>query len=90
VVRSEEEAAQRDDLESELDVVVGSRRFGLEEWLEDELILALPAVVFHDQCEGLSPREPVAPQAYGSDSEGGASTRNPFAALGRLKKAGPE
>ena len=66
----------RDDEEDE-DVLVGSRNFDLEKWVEEEAILALPRMVVHDACEarmgdGEEPQEEKRP--------------NPFAALAALKK----
>jgi uncharacterized protein len=42
--------AERLDLESEIDVLASSRRFDLPGLIEDELLLALPAVPRHDDC----------------------------------------
>ena len=53
LVRTEAEANAlpiEDDEEDE-DVLVGSRNFDLEKWVEEEAILALPRMVVHDACE---------------------------------------
>ena len=53
LVRTEAEANAlpiEDDEEDE-DVLVGSRSFDLEKWVEEEAILALPRMVVHDACE---------------------------------------
>lgn len=81
LVRTEAEANAlpiEDDEEDE-DVLVGSRNFDLEKWVEEEAILALPRMVVHDACEdkrewsdGEEPQEEKRP--------------NPFAALAALKK----
>ena len=81
LVRTEAEANAlpiEDDEEDE-DVLVGSRSFDLEKWVEEEAILALPRMVVHDACEekrewsdGEEPQEEKRP--------------NPFAALAALKK----
>ena len=80
LVRTEAEANAlpiEDDEEDE-DVLVGSRSFDLEKWVEEEAILALPRMVVHDACEekrewsdGEEPQEEKRP--------------NPFAALAALK-----
>lgn len=76
-VRSEEEALRLDE-ESEDDVLVLPARLDLMEFLEDELILALPIVPRHEACP--SPL-PLAAQA--EDEE--AQAPNPFAALAALR-----
>jgi uncharacterized protein len=79
---SEEEAARRDDPESDFDILVGSRRFDLSEWIEDELMLELPPVSFHQGCAPLSIE--LTPAASAED-EAREDRRKPFAALSRLK-----
>lgn len=50
LVSSEEEAERLDVGEDEFDVLAGDRRFDLATLIEDELILALPAMPRHDAC----------------------------------------
>ncbi len=50
-VGSEERAAELDEDLEDADVLVGSRRFDLAELIEDELILALPALPQHESCD---------------------------------------
>ena len=80
LVRTEAEANAlpiEDDEEDE-DVLVGSRSFDLEKWVE-EAILALPRMVVHDACE--EKRE------WSDEEEPQEEKRpNPFAALAALKK----
>jgi uncharacterized protein len=76
-VRSEEEALRLDE-ESEDDVLVLPARLDLLEFLEDELILALPIVPRHDECP-----TPLPLAAQPEDEE--ASAPKPFAALAALK-----
>ena len=79
-VRNEDEAVRLDE-ESEDDVLALPARLDLLEFLEDELILALPIVPRHDECPTPLPmparienEEPLAP--------------NPFAALAALRGRG--
>lgn len=90
VVRSEKEAEQRDDPESEVDVLVGDRHFDLSEWIEDELILALPTVQFHERCDGLAALQASAESPEEGPSDGEPDRRRPFEALLRLKRPGVE
>jgi len=82
LVGSEEEAARRDDPESDFDILVGGRRFDLVEWIEDELMLELPPVSFHQACAPLSIE--LTP-ATGAEDGAQESRRKPFAVLERLK-----
>lgn len=50
-VGSEERAAELDEELDSVDVLVGSKRFDLAELIEDELILALPALPQHERCD---------------------------------------
>lgn len=59
------------------DVVVGSRHFSIDDWVQEEAILSLPALPVHEDCgEALWEDEPEAP----------VEKPNPFAALAALKK----
>jgi uncharacterized protein len=90
VVRSEREAEQRDDPESETDVLVGDSRFDLTEWIEDELILALPPVQFHERCDGLAVQQSGATPPAGDPFDEATERRRPFEALLRMKRPGVE
>jgi len=85
LVRDEDEAVRRDELESEQDVVVGSRQFSIMEWIEDETILEIPPVVFHDRCGdemGFSPGHGrSSPDPVGDEPP----TQRPFAGLAGLR-----
>jgi uncharacterized protein len=94
VVPTEEEAERRDDPESEVDVLVGARHFDLAEWIEDELILALPPVRFHEHCDGLLRLQTGAPASSeepGTEPDDPFSDRRrPFEGLSRLKRSDVE
>ncbi len=66
------------DAGSEDDVLVASRRFDLQELVEDELLLAMPLVPMHEAC----PDPLVRPVA---DEPAEAQT-HPFSALAALKR----
>jgi uncharacterized protein len=79
---STEEAAAVEDEASEEDVLVLSRDFNLLELIEDELLMALPAVPKHDVCP-----EPVKLSVADPDFvEESSEKPNPFAVLEQLKK----
>lgn len=78
---TEVEAAELDDAEAELDVLVASRSFSVLELLEDEAILALPPAVSHAQCE----RPAALREGRAIDGEESAP-RSPFAALQSLRR----
>lgn len=82
-VASEELAAVEDE-ESEEDVLVLSKSFNLLELVEDEILMAMPAVAKHAVCP-----KPVKLQAVdaGFDEEP-APKPNPFAVLQQLKDKG--
>lgn len=73
-----EAEAERLDLESDDDVLATSRRLDLLALVEDELVLALPAVPRHAAC-----RPPVAPPSAVEPSDDPAARTNPFAVLRR-------
>jgi uncharacterized protein len=80
-VASEEVAAVEDEA-SEEDVLVLSRDFNLLELVEDELLMALPAVPKHEVCPST-----VKLQVADSDFVEEAQEKpNPFAVLEQLKK----
>ncbi|MBV8619437.1 MAG: DUF177 domain-containing protein [Curvibacter sp.] len=77
----DEATAEREDDESEEDVLVLSREFNLMELIEDELLMALPVVPRHEVC----PQE--LPMSLEDDEFRAAEAEkpNPFAALAKLK-----
>jgi uncharacterized protein len=80
-VETEQEAAAL-DAEADYDVLVLEPRSNLRTLIEDELLLALPAVPKHEQCpQPLLPSGPTPVQA--AESERSA---NPFAVLAALKQ----
>jgi uncharacterized protein len=81
-VRDEAQAAEL-DADSDVDVLVISRRFDLQEWVEDELLLALPIVPMHEVCPSALPL----PKEEVEDVE--SSQPNPFAVLQALKGKKP-
>jgi len=90
LVGDEAQAAQEDADDDEYDVLVASRRFNLDELIQDEAIMALPAVPRHERCE--SPAVSVTPDDQAppdSPSEPGAERSNPFAVLAGMKRPRP-
>lgn len=76
-----EEQAEAEDEEAEEDVLALTRDFNLRELIEDELLMALPAVPRHEAC----PVE-VKLVAQDSDFESAAGGKpNPFAVLAKLQ-----
>ena len=78
-----EEAAEREDVDSEEDVLAMPRSLDLQELVEDELMLALPLVPRHDVCPA-----PL-PVPDNADVPGEDEPVNPFAALAALKTKPP-
>ncbi|MCK9514824.1 MAG: DUF177 domain-containing protein [Ottowia sp.] len=76
VFAPDEETAARWDAELEDDVLVLQRPFDLAALLEDELILALPAIPRHAHCDN---PPPLATQT--GDFDAAAAPENPFAVL---------
>lgn len=73
--------AEREDEESEEDVLALDPAFDLKALVEDELLMALPLVPRHEVCPSA-----VKMQAEDADfSEAQAEKPNPFAALAKLK-----
>jgi uncharacterized protein len=84
-VATEAQALEEDE-DSEEDVLVLSRDFDVLELLEDELIMALPAIPKHEEC-------PLAPSFEAVDADFSVdetSKPNPFAMLQKLKGKGGE
>lgn len=79
----DEAQAEAEDPDCEEDLLVLSRAFDARELVEDELLLALPLVPMHEDCE---------PPPVGVDEFDGAAAEetppHPFAALAVLKKKG--
>jgi uncharacterized protein len=79
---ADERTAEAEDDESEEDLLVIRRDLPLRELVEDELLLAMPAVPLHETC-------PVALPTVAEDAEFVAATEekaHPFAALAGLTK----
>ncbi len=77
---ADEDTAEREDDESEEDLLVTSRQFDLLQLVEDEILMDLPLVPQHEVCPESLPRVAEDP---GFEAE---STRpNPFAVLAGLK-----
>lgn len=66
------------DEDGDFEIVVGSRKFDVAHWVEEELILSLPPVARHDDC---------APEARDLETheEDEPQKPNPFACLAGLK-----
>lgn len=80
VVR-DEMTAQSLDLETEdYDVIAGNKAFDLLALIEDELLMALPPVPMHDDCDA-----PDHSQESHTDGFEEIVAKNPFAALAQLK-----
>lgn len=79
----DEAAAEAEDPDCEEDLLVLSRTFDTRELVEDELLLALPLVPMHEDCE---------PPPGGTEEfdavEPDEAPPHPFAALAALKKRG--
>ena len=79
-VRDEATAAEL-DADSEDDVLVASKAFDAREWVEDELLLALPIVPLHEVCP-----KPLLAAAESSMHEATVTPQaHPFAALAVLR-----
>lgn len=84
LVASEAQAASEDADETELDVLAGGARFDLGELVEDEAIMALPAIARHEDCT--LPGQAGQGIAEMPADEG--DRIRPFAGLAALKKTG--
>lgn len=76
-----EAVAEQEDEDCDEDLLVSSRTFDLATLIEDEVLLALPLVPWHDVCP-----VPVKTSVTDADFEQLAAKPNPFAALAALKK----
>lgn len=82
LVQSEAELEAEDPAEEDPeapDLVMGSARFDVHAFVEDELILALPYVPKHDVCPSL-------PNALETAEGSDTGRPSPFAVLAKLKK----
>ncbi|MCB8889766.1 YceD family protein [Vreelandella malpeensis] len=68
-------------------VLVENEQLDLLTVIEDELILSLPQVVYHDEAECFVSAEQLVSRTEGAEQEN-ASRPNPFAVLGALKGKG--
>ncbi len=80
-----------DDREGE-DVVVGSRAFSIADWVQEEVLLGLPALPLHEDCETDAYEPEVAPKKKAPQKVGDqpkakqGDTQRPFAGLDQLLK----
>ncbi len=74
-VKDEETAQAQDEAQDEVDTLVHSRQFDLQELIEDEMLMALPFVSLHEKC----------PEAGAAAFLPVDAKPNPFAALKNLK-----
>lgn len=65
--------------DEQYEIVVGSRKFDVVHWVEEELILSLPTFAEHDDCE------PDPEQLHTEESPETLAKPNPFACLAALK-----
>lgn len=78
---ADEATAEALDDDTEEDLLAISREFSLHELIEDELLMALPAVPMHDECPTHVPMTAV-DEAF---EEAEAERPNPFAALAGVR-----
>jgi uncharacterized protein len=78
----DEEAAEVQDAQSEEDVLAFSAEFNLLDLIEDEVLMTLPVVPFHEICP-VAVRLMVADPGFEIPM---AEKRNPFAVLAELKR----
>lgn len=67
------------DEDGDYEIVVGSRKFDLTQWVQEELILSLPAFPMHDDCE------PDPDQLQTEETPETLEKPNPFACLAGFK-----
>ena len=94
---ADEATAEREDADSQEDLLVLSRQFNLLELIEDELLMELPLVALHEVCPVELPHQAVSPgfEPEPASGESGAGEQlasapasgkpNPFAVLATLK-----
>jgi uncharacterized protein len=79
-VKDESTAQAEDEASDEVDHLVHSKQFDLQELIEDEMLMALPFVSLHDEdAHGGCPATPVSTYVQKVEKP------NPFAALAALK-----
>lgn len=78
---ADEATAEALDDDSEEDLLAISREFSLRELIEDELLMALPAVPMHEQCPAHVPMSAIDEAFEHAEAE----RPNPFAALAALR-----
>ncbi|WNK21456.1 YceD family protein [Halomonas piscis] len=66
-------------------VLVENEQLNLLTLVEDELILSLPQVIYHDEADCLVPAEQLVSKADEAEEDEAASDDNPFAVLRTLK-----
>lgn len=66
-------------------VLVENEQLNLLTLVEDELILSLPQVIYHDEADCLVPAEQLVSKADEPEEDASASDENPFAVLRTLK-----
>jgi uncharacterized protein len=85
VMVTSDEAAERLQGSHETYLVVEGRIF-LQDFVEDEILLNIPQMVMHDQCEPQRPLIEALPETVSQTLE--EEKENPFAMLQNLKKPG--
>lgn len=85
VMVTSDEAAERLQGSHETYLVVEGRIF-LQDFVEDEILLNIPQMVMHDQCEPERPLIEALPETVSQALE--EEKENPFAVLQNLKKPG--
>lgn len=79
-VKSEKEADEMPiEKDDGFEIVVGSRRFALADWVQEEVILSLPAFPQHEDCE------PDREKLQTEETPETLERPNPFAVLASLK-----
>ncbi|MBQ9241111.1 MAG: DUF177 domain-containing protein [Duodenibacillus sp.] len=83
--RTEAEADAMDIADDgEYEIVVGSKKFDVNFWVEEELMLSLPSFPQHDDCE--PDRSKLSTKEMAGEET--SQKANPFAVLASLKKSG--
>lgn len=83
---AEADAIPVDEDEEDEEVTVGSNRFSIAAWVEEEAILSLPATTSHDEgCEGTEVFEEKRAAEEAAEERAREDRPNPFAALADLK-----
>ena len=82
VLVSNDEQAER--LQEAFDIcLVEDQKLFLQDFIEDEILLAMPIVILHDQCEPA--KELIEALPENEDTEAQQKEDNPFAVLKDLK-----